>query len=63
VEVRKGDTLWRLCAAQLSPGAGAAEIAAAWPAWYRLNQDLIGDDPDLLQPGMRLRVPGEVPRH
>jgi nucleoid-associated protein YgaU len=57
VTVRRGDSLWSIAARHLGAGATDAEIAVAWPAWHALNADLIGDDPDLIHPGLRLRVP------
>lgn len=57
VTVRRGDSLWQIAARHLGPGAGDAEIALAWPAWYALNADVIGTDPDLIHPGLQLRVP------
>ncbi len=55
--VRKGDSLWSLAARQLGPGATDRQIALAWPAWYALNADVIGADPDLIRPGQQLRIP------
>lgn len=57
VVVHRGDTLWGIVAAQLGPGAGDAEVAAAWPRWYAANRTVIGDDPDLLLPGQVLVAP------
>jgi nucleoid-associated protein YgaU len=57
VTVRRGDSLWSIASRQLGPGASDAEIAVAWPVWHALNADLIGDDPNLIHPGLRLRVP------
>lgn len=57
VTVRRGDTLWSIAARHLGAGATDAEIAVAWPAWHAHNADVIGDDPDLIHPGLRLRVP------
>ena len=56
VVVRRGDTLWDLAAARL-PRPSAQRVAQAWPAWWQVNRAVIGDDPDLLFPGQRLRVP------
>ena len=53
VVVAPGDTLWDLTAARL-PGAGAAEIAAAWPAVHEANAATIGADPDVIHPGQVL---------
>jgi hypothetical protein len=60
VVVRRGDSLWRIAARHLPPGAGDEAIAAAWPAWYAANRATIGDDPGLLLPGQVLAVPPEV---
>ncbi|MDM7853981.1 LysM peptidoglycan-binding domain-containing protein [Cellulomonas alba] len=60
VVVRRGDSLWRIAARHLPPGADDATIAAAWPAWYAANRDTIGDDPGLLLPGQVLAVPAGV---
>lgn len=57
VTVRRGDTLWDLAAAHLTPGATDAEVAASWQRWYTGNRDVIGSDPDLILPGQVLRVP------
>jgi len=57
VVVRPGDSLWSLAAAHLPGDAGTAQIAAAWPQWFEVNRDVLGDDPDLIHPGTRLRVP------
>lgn len=58
VVVHRGDTLWDIAARHLDEGASAAEIAAAWPAWYEANRDVIGPDPDLILPGQQLQAPG-----
>lgn len=57
VVVRRGDTLWSIVAARLGPGATAAEIAATWPRWHAANAAVIGPDPHLLLPGVRLAPP------
>jgi resuscitation-promoting factor RpfA len=57
VVVTAGDTLWGVVSAHLGPGAGDAEVARTWPAWWQANRSVIGDDPDLLLPGQRLVVP------
>lgn len=58
--VRRGDTLWDIAAAQLGRRAGSANIAAAWPAWYRANREVVGPDPDLILPGTALIPPSHV---
>jgi resuscitation-promoting factor RpfA len=57
VVVRPGDSLWRIAAAHRPPGAGAADVAAAWPAWYAANRATIGADPNLIRPGQVLVAP------
>jgi nucleoid-associated protein YgaU len=57
VVVRPGDSLWRIAAAHLPPGAGPADVAAAWPAWYAANRATIGTDPGLIRPGQVLTAP------
>ena len=57
VVVAPGDCLWRIAARDLGPAATAGAVSAAWPRWYAANRAVIGPDPDLLQPGMRLVPP------
>ncbi len=57
VVVAPGDSLWKLAADALGPGASAAEIAAAWPRWHEANAAAIGADPGLIHPGQVLDVP------
>ncbi|MBU4215674.1 MAG: LysM peptidoglycan-binding domain-containing protein [Actinobacteria bacterium] len=59
VVVQPGDTLWDIARRSLPPGAGQAQIAAAWPAWYEANRQTIGADPDLIHPGQVLLAPAE----
>ncbi|MGH8776652.1 MAG: LysM peptidoglycan-binding domain-containing protein, partial [Jiangellaceae bacterium] len=59
VVVEPGDCLWDIAAERLGADATVAGIAADWPRWYQANRDVVGDDPDLLLPGMVLRVPAE----
>lgn len=58
IEVRPGDTLWSIVARHLGPGASDLQIAEAWPAWYHANAGFIGDDPNLIHPGVLLMPPG-----
>jgi resuscitation-promoting factor RpfA len=60
VVVTRGDCLWDIAAGSLGPGASDAEIAAEWPRWYDTNRDVVGGDPDLIQPGMVLRPPAAL---
>ena len=57
VVVRRGECLWDIVARSLGPQASGAQIAAEWPRWYAANRARIGADPDLIHPGLRLRVP------
>jgi LysM repeat protein len=50
LEVRSGDSLWRLAATHLGD-------PQRWPELHELNRDRVGD-PDLIFPGQLLRVPG-----
>ncbi|MFB7905736.1 transglycosylase family protein [Kitasatospora sp. NPDC056076] len=47
--VREDDTLDQLAATLRVPGG--------WPALYELNRATVGEDPDLIQPGLVLRLP------
>lgn len=60
VTVRRGDTLWDLAAAYLSPEATDAEIVTEWQRWYTANRHLIGPDPDHILPGQVLTVPASA---
>lgn len=57
VVVRRGDTLWEIAARHLGHGVDDSEVAAEWPRWWQANRLVIGSDPDLILPGMRLRPP------
>ncbi len=57
VVVRPGDSLWAIAQSNLGPGATAAEVTAHWHLVHELNRGVIGADPDLIQPGQRLRLP------
>jgi hypothetical protein len=57
IVVHRGDSLWSIVARQLGPGATDEQIAAAWPAWWAANRDVIGPDPNLILPGQMLRPP------
>lgn len=47
VVVHTGDCLWAI----------AQREGVSWPALYRLNRRAIGPEPDLIHPGLRLRLP------
>jgi hypothetical protein len=58
--VRPGDSLWAIAERQLSAAgahATSADVARAWPAWWAVNRDVVGDDPNLIHPGQRLHAP------
>lgn len=50
VDVQPGDSLWVIAERELGDGA-------AWPQLAEANQDVVGD-PDVIDVGWRLRVPG-----
>src|SRR3954454_12701837 len=62
VTVRPGDCLWRIAARSLGRRASPVAIATAWPRWWTVNRAAIGDDPDLLRPGLQLRAPRTLER-
>lgn len=49
-DVKAGDYLWKIAHEKLGD-------ATRWPEIYALNRDVIGDNPNLLQPGQKLRLP------
>jgi nucleoid-associated protein YgaU len=57
VVVQAGDSLWAIASRHLGPAASAEATAIAWHQWYAANREVVGDDPDLIYPGQRLRVP------
>jgi nucleoid-associated protein YgaU len=57
IQVRTGDSLWRIVATRLGTKATDADVAAAWPRAYAANRAVIGADPDLLMPGQSLHLP------
>ena len=60
VTVQPGDSLWRIAATSQGPDASDADIDNAWRAWYFTNQQVIGDDPDLIVPGQTLVAPASA---
>jgi LysM domain len=63
VDVRPGDSLWRIAQTLLPPGATNGEIAREWHRIHQANSDRIGADPDLIHPGTRLTLPSLHPAH
>lgn len=61
VVVQPGDTLWRIAARQLGPGASGAAITSAWHAWYEANRAVIGSNPSVIRPGQHLQAPAARP--
>jgi hypothetical protein len=57
IVVRPGDSLWRLAAERLPADAGDETITQTWHRLYAANRDVIGPDPDRLEPGQRLSRP------
>jgi nucleoid-associated protein YgaU len=57
VDVRQGDSLWRLAEAELPADASPADIERQWRAIWRANHDTVGADPDLILPGQHLTMP------
>ncbi len=55
--VTAGDCLWSIVRDR-SPDASDGQIAASVAQWHDTNRELIGPDPDLIQPGQRLVPPG-----
>jgi murein DD-endopeptidase MepM/ murein hydrolase activator NlpD len=47
--VKAGDTLSKI--------AKDLKVEGGWTALYNLNKEVIGDDPNLIQPGMKLKLP------
>ncbi len=54
--VRPGDCLWHIAAATLPADSDARAIAAKVQDLWNLNRDQIGDNPNLIFPGMVLRL-------
>jgi nucleoid-associated protein YgaU len=52
-----GDCLWSIAAHQLGSGADARSVDAGWRAIYAANRAAIGDDPNLIHPGLTLTLP------
>ncbi|MEJ7628721.1 MAG: hypothetical protein WKF54_03945 [Nocardioidaceae bacterium] len=57
IVVRAGDSLWWIAERELPVDASLALVAALTQRLYEINRRAIGDDPDLIFPGMTLRAP------
>lgn len=55
--VRAGESLWTIAADHLPARADGDDVARAVRRWHRTNRAVLGDDPDLIHPGQRLRPP------
>ena len=56
--VRRGESLWSIAAATSPAGA---DVGERWRSIWAANRDVVGEDPDLILPGQRLRIPGPGP--
>ncbi|TCI95683.1 LysM domain-containing protein [Aeromicrobium sp. IC_218] len=55
--VRGGESLWAIAADHLPAHAGSDDVARSVRHWHAANRAVLGDDPDLIHPGQRLRPP------
>lgn len=56
-KIKAGDSLWTIAQDQVvGNGATANEIDTAWREIWRLNRDVIGDNPSLIKPGQEIRL-------
>lgn len=61
--VRAGDSLWSLARDRLGPDASDADLLRLTRSTYAANRGAIGPDPDVIHPGLRLRVPDPTGAH
>jgi hypothetical protein len=54
IVVRPGDSLWAIARRALPSHAPDVEVARAVDRLYARNRDVVGPDPDLIQPGTQL---------
>lgn len=57
VRVEPGDSLWRIAERHLPAAVSDAAIDERWQRLYAANRDVIGANPDLIHPGLRLELP------
>ncbi len=57
VQVRLGDTLWSVALARLGAETDPGVVAAYVGDLHAVNRQVIGPNPDLIQPGQRLAMP------
>ncbi|WP_164860112.1 LysM peptidoglycan-binding domain-containing protein [Actinomyces wuliandei] len=55
--VAPGESLWSVTAHSLPAGSTAEDVAAAWPALYEANREVVGPDPAVVRPGTTLTLP------
>jgi len=55
--VRTGDTMWAITDWALGSRSTPDRIAASWTQIWAANRSVIGDNPNLIFPGQRFRVP------
>ncbi len=64
--VRPGDSLWSIAETTLREAGTPTSVGAVakyWPRLYALNRDVVGADPDLIQPGLQLQLAHPAPSH
>jgi hypothetical protein len=57
VRVEPGDSLWRIAERHLPATVSDDAIDEQWQRLYAVNRDVIGANPDLIHPGLRLELP------
>lgn len=56
-QVVPGDCLWSIASRVLGGHASSSTIDRGWRAIYAANRAAIGDDPNLIHPGLMLSLP------
>lgn len=57
VIVTSGQTLWSIAQQMLNAEGSTIEISKLWPQIYEMNREVIGEDPNMLQLGIELKLP------
>lgn len=57
VIVTSGQTLWSIAEQMLDGSGSSTEISHLWPQIYEMNREVIGQDPNMLQLGIELKLP------
>jgi nucleoid-associated protein YgaU len=57
VIVTSGQTLWSIAQEMLHSNGSPVEVAKLWPQIYEMNREVIGEDPNMLQLGLELKLP------